>query len=126
MTKMDMVWVAVASLLHPRSSGTALVTKRQIDARVQELFGVSITPVMITKHLVASEPRQADHSNPNRGGSRNRYLVRDARGDFRLHKTSDTAHDATDKNGPTHPAAAAVGAEYAYLIAWYESEYSES
>jgi hypothetical protein len=124
-TKMNMVWVAVASLLYPRVNGSALVSKQEIDAKVLELFGQSITPVMITKHLVSSEPRQADYSDPNRGGSRNRYLVRDVDG-YRLHKRSDIARDAPDKIGPTHPSPDAVEDGYRHLIAWYESEYVHS
>ena len=46
MTKMDMVWVAVASLVHPRTEANVFMEKSQIDPKVLELFGETITPVM--------------------------------------------------------------------------------
>ena len=119
---MSMVWVASASLLHPDASGARTVTKRQIDEQVESLFGASITPVMINKHLVNSEDRQADKSNPARGGSRNRYLVRDCSG-FRLYKKADAETDAWEKTGPTHPKREAVGGQFAHLVDWYERTY---
>ena len=123
MTKMDMVWVAVATLLHPRTTASAFVRKSQIDSKVMELFGKTITPVMINKHLVNSEDRQADRANPSRGGSRNRYLVKTEDGAFRLYKHRDGVRDAWDKTGPTHPEPNNLDSEYREIVAWYESEY---
>ena len=123
MTKMDMVWVAVSSLLHPRTEANVFVEKSQIDSKVLELFGDTIMPVMINKHLVNSEDRQADRTNPIRGGSRNRYLVRGEHGSFRLYKQCDGESDAWDKTGPTHPDPNNMVAEYRHLVTWYGSEY---
>lgn len=123
MTKMDMVWVAVASLLQPRTDANVFVQKAPIDSAVLELFGETITPVMINKHLVNSEDRQADRANPNRGGSRNRYLVSGVDGNFRLYKRRDGETDAGDKTGPTHPSPGKLDPEYRHLVAWYEGEY---
>lgn len=124
MTKMDMVWVAVASLLHPRTRSDVFVRKSQIDARVLELFGATIPPVMITAHPVNSEDRQADRADPSRGGSRNRYLVRAETGGYRLYKNSDTASHGWEKSGPTDPHPRNVDSEYAHLLTWYEHEYT--
>ena len=123
MTKMDMVWVAVASLLHPRTEANVFVEKSQIDSKVLELFGETITPVMIDKHLVNSEDRQADRANPSRGGSRNRYLVRGEHSSFRLYEQRDGESDAWDKTGPTHPDPNNIDPEYRYLVTWYRREY---
>ena len=123
MTKMDMVWVAVALLVHPRVEASVVVEKSQIDSKVLELFGETITLVMIDKHLVNSEDRQADRANPSRGGSRNRYLVRGERGSFRLYKQRDAESDAWDKTGPTHPHPHKTDPEYRYLVTWYQNEY---
>lgn len=123
MTKMDMVWVVVASLLHPRTEADVFLEKSLIDSKVLELFGETITPVMINKHLVNSEDRQADRTNPSRGGSRNRYLVRGDHGSFRLYKQRDGENDAWDKTGPTHPQPDNIDPEYRHFVAWYEREY---
>ena len=123
MTKMDMVWVAVALLVHPRVEANVFVEKSQIDSKVLELFGKIITPVMINKHLVNSEDRQADRANPSRGGSRNRYLVRGERGSFRLYKQRDGESDAWDKTDRTHPHPHEIDPEYRYLVTWYQNEY---
>ena len=123
MTKMNMVWVAVATLIYPDTRLTRLVSKEEIDARVQELFQTDITPVMITHHLVASEDRQRDHRKPRRGGSRNRYLAK--QGDrYRLYRLSDQPNDGLDKTGPYCPAADHVAADYRYLIQWYRRDYA--
>ena len=123
MTKMDMIWVEVASLLHPRTEANVFVEKSQIDSKVLELFSETITPVMIDKHLVNSEDRQADWVNPSRGGNRNRYLVRGEHGSFRLYKQRDGESDAWDKTGPTHPHPNNIDPEYRHLVTWYGSEY---
>lgn len=121
MTKMNMVWVAVAKLLHSHPARS--VTKNDIDRLVRKLFQAEITPVMINVHLVASEDRQADKANPRRGGSRNRYLSRESDGTFRLYKKSDEIHNGVDKSGPTHPTIGSLPDEYGYLVTWYEKEY---
>ena len=123
MTKMDMVWVAVATIIHPRAASSVFVTKSKIDSTVAKLFGEIITPVMINKHLVNSEDRQADRSNPQRGGSRNRYLVRGGHGDFRLYKSSDSSSDAWEKTGPTRPDPNKLDPDYRHLVSWYETNY---
>jgi len=121
MTKMNMVWIAVAKLLHSHPARS--VTKNDIDRFVRKLFQAEITPVMINVHLVASEDRQADKANPQRGGSRNRYLSRASDGRFRLYKKSDEAHDGFDKTGSTHPPVDSLPDEYKHLVSWYENEY---
>ena len=133
MTKMDMVWVAVARLLHPTTGASRTVKRDAIETEVSRLFGVLITRVMIDKHLVSFEDRQADRNDPRRGGSRNRYLFRtsDGRlpsrdGRFRLYKTADRAHDGNEKDGPMQPDPQNLPEEYRYLINWYEADYSNS
>lgn len=133
MTKMDMVWVAVASMLHPEASSLRTVTRIQIEAQVRKLFGESLTPVMIERRLVSSEDRMADKDNPLRGGSRNRYLFRPADGKtpsrdggYRLYKLADAKHDGWEKTGPTHPDSAAITPDYRYLIDWYTGLYAAS
>jgi hypothetical protein len=130
MTKMDMIWVAVTSMLHPDFRSNNTVTRGQIEAQVAKLFGVSITPVMIERHLVSSVDRQADKENPKRGGSRNRYLFKTADGSapavdgrFRLYKQADAKHDGWEKTGPLHPKLLAVTPEYRNLIEWYNDHY---
>jgi hypothetical protein len=133
MTKMDMIWVAVASLLHPDTRSSKTVTRSDIESTVSKLFGKSLTPVMIERHLVSSEDRMADKDNPQRGGSRNRYLFRTVDGNapsregrFRLYKLNDAKHDGWDKTGPSHPEVSAVRSEYRHLIAWYRQEYAST
>jgi hypothetical protein len=130
MTKMDMIWIAVASMLHPETSASKTVTRGQIEAHVTKLFAETITPVMIERHLVSFEDRQADKTDPRRGGSRNRYLFRTVDGNlpsrdgrFRIYKQADSKHDGWEKTGPTHPDPAAVAAEYRSLIDWYRRQY---
>jgi hypothetical protein len=130
---MDMIWVAVASLLHPITTESTTVTRGQIESQVLELFGTSITPVMIEKHLVSFEDRQADKANPRRGGSRNRYLFRtengrtpSRQGRFRLYKQADSTHDGWEKTGPTHPEPSAIEPEYRPLIEWYKAQYADA
>lgn len=119
---MDMVWVATANLLHPNTVATFTVTRSQIETEVGALFGESITPVMIERHLVNSVDRMADKDQPQRGGSRNRYLVRNGE-EYRLYKRADTPTDAWEKNGPTHPDRTKIGQQFVRLIDWYESSY---
>jgi len=123
MTKMDMVWVVVATLLQPQTDEDTVVTKAQIDESVNAMFGETITPVMITRHLVNSVDRQADRDIPERGGSRNRYLFRDADGGYRLYKSQDHGSDAWEKTGPTHPDPNKLGAVHVPLVAWYQEKY---
>ncbi|MFC6522957.1 hypothetical protein ACFQAT_27675 [Undibacterium arcticum] len=136
MTKMDMIWIAVASMLHPETSTSKTVSRGQIEAQVAKLFGPSITPitpVMIERHLVSSEDRQADKANPQRGGSRNRYLFKTVDGNaasrdgrFRLYKQVDAKHDGEDKSGPAHPDPVAIDGAYRYIIGWYKDRYVAS
>lgn len=123
MTKMNMIWVAVAKLLHPHTN--ASITKADIDRLVYELFQKEITPVMIDTHLVSSVDRLADKNDPQRGGSRNRYLYKE-NGKFRLYKKTDERHDGKDKTGPCCPSMDKLPLEYHYLVTWYESEYFHS
>lgn len=132
MTKMDMVWIATASLLHPHTASASTVTRGQVEAEVNRLFGpnVEIPRVLIDKHLVSFEDRQADRAIPERGGSRNRYLFKtedgstpSRQGRFRLYKASDSMHDGRDKTGPTHPDPVNVDAQHQHLVRWYEDVY---
>ena len=123
MTKMDMVWIAVATLIRPETASSVAVSKDDIDQRVYALFQTHITPVMITRHLVNSIDRQADTRNPRRGGSRNRYLVMNADGRFRLYKKSDQHTDAIDKTGPFHPSVENIDREFEELVSWYLTSY---
>jgi hypothetical protein len=133
MTKMDMVWLATANLLHPHVESTRTVTRGEIESEVNRLFGadVQITSVLIDRHLVSFEDRHADHAIPARGGSRNRYLFRTENGNapsrqgrFRLYKAMDGAYDGIDKTGPTHPDPANVDAQRRHLITWYMGVYA--
>ncbi len=122
MTKMDMVWIAVAKILYPNTAVNMTVSKAQIDDKVSKLFATTITPVMIQKHLVNSENRMADKDQPQRGGSRNRYLVRT--GDaYRLYKKADTSTDAWEKTGPYHPNCEKIDQQYLCLLDWYKNNY---
>ena len=122
MTKMNMVWIAVATLIYPDTSTDRRVSKAKIDARVRKLFQTTITPVMITHHLVASEDRQRDRRDPRRGGSRNRYLTKhDDR--YRLYRLSDRPNDGLDKTGPCCPPIGDVTQEFRHLVQWYRREY---
>lgn len=123
MTKMNMVWVAVAKCIYPDIQTTTKVTKEEIDKMVDRLFSKKITPVMITHHLVNSIDRQADKTNPQRGGSRNRYLVKDAQNRFRLYKYVDNSSDGWDKTGPCCPSVDQVASEFTYLVTWYTTTY---
>lgn len=122
MTKMDMVWVATANLLYPNTPESFTVTRSQIEEEVVSLFNESITPVMIERHLVNSVDRMADKDQPQRGGSRNRYLVRNG-DEFRLYKRTDTPTDAWEKTGRTHPGRTKIDQQFFDLIDWYESSY---
>lgn len=131
MTKMDMVWIAVANLLHPQTAPSRTVTRADIEREVSRLFGEALTAVMIERHIVSSVDRMADKVQPKRGVSRNRYLFRTATGAtpaqdgrFRLYKTADSPYDGWEKTGPTHPDSSAVSPEYRPLIAWYQGEYA--
>jgi hypothetical protein len=130
---MDMVWAAVASMLHPETSSSRTVTRSEIEATVEKLFVASITPVMVERHLVSSEDRMADKEQPQRGGSRNRYLFRTSDGTmpardgrFRLYKNADAKYDGWEKTGPTHPDASAIPTEYRHLVEWYAGKYANS
>ena len=126
MTKMDKIWIAVATLIHPNFRAMVTVSKAEIDAQVHAMFQIEVTPVMITHHLVGSEDRQRDRNNPQRGGSRNRYLTRDANGRFRLYRKSDAINDGRDKSGPYCPKAENVCPGHRYLLDWYIACYFAS
>lgn len=125
-----MIWIAVASLIAPNTSSSRTVTRQAIQVRVAELFGQSITPVVIDRHLVSSVDRQADRTIPARGGSRNRYLFRTIdgvspsnQGNFRLYKTTDSRHDGHEKTGKTLPKLAAVATDHQHYVDWYIAHY---
>ena len=127
---MDMVWVAVASLLHPETTALRTVTRSEIESQVLKLFGATLTTVMIERHLVSSEDRMADKEQPQRGGSRNRYLFRTSNGTtptrdgrFRLNKAADAMYNGWEKTGANHPDLEAVSPEYKPLLEWYGREY---
>jgi hypothetical protein len=131
MTKMNMIWIAVASMIYPESSSNRTVTRHEIQDRVTSLFGESITPIMVDRHLVSWEDRQADREIPQRGGSRNRYLFRTVtgcipsrEGRFRLYKFADGAHDGWEKTGPACHNAADIDSEFLYLLNWYLQSYA--
>ena len=130
MIKMDMIWIATAKLIYPQTSPSVLVSRRQIEQEVAKLFGKTITPIMVEKHLVSWEDRQADRLHPARGGSRNRYLFRTIDGvspfkdgRFRLYKQVDSKYDGADKTGRVHPELEGIPEQYHDLVEWYESEY---
>ena len=77
---------------------------------------------MIERHLVNSVDRMADKEKPQRGGSRNRYLVRNGE-EYRLYKRTDTPTDAWEKTGPTHPDSTKIDQQFVRLIDWYENSY---
>ena len=79
MTKMDMVWIAVASCIYPDVRSGRTVSKKAIDDKVKQLFEVEISPAMINQHLVGSVDRQARKGGYG-GGSRNRYLSKGENG----------------------------------------------
>lgn len=132
MYKMDMIWVAAATMIFPKTEATHLITINEILQQVTNLFDEQIHQVMIDKHLVSWEDRMADKSNPSRGGSRNRFLFRNldgyspnGAGDFRLYKDQDNRFDGLDKTGPVHPKRVRVPQDFHYLIEWYEKKYFE-
>jgi hypothetical protein len=131
MTKMDMIWISVASMIHPDIDDSKTVSRKEIESRIQLLFGTTITPVMLEKHLVSFEDRQADKANPQRGGSRNRYLFRtvsgrepSSAGHFRLYKKADSKHDGWEKTGKIRPDRSDVPKEFWHLLDWYEGRYA--
>lgn len=130
---MDMIWIAVAGMLYPKSGSANTVTRRQIEDEVNRLFGVALTPVMIDRHLVSFENRMADAKNRERGGSRNRYLFKTAdgttpsrEGKFRLYKQTDGTHDGQDKTGPMHPNPMSDQENLSALVVWYKDHYFKS
>ena len=133
MTTMDMAWVAVATLLHPETTSSRTVSRSDIEAQVSKLFGVSLAPVIIERHLVSTVDRMADKDQPRRGGSRNRYLFRTSDGKgpsqdgrFRLYKHIDSGHDGWEKTGPTHPKQSAIPFEHKHLVDWYTQDYANA
>ena len=127
---MDMCWIAAAILIHPQTDPIFLVSNGLIERKVKSMFGEDITRIMIDRHLVSWEDRQADKTQPKRGGSRNRYFFRTIdgqkpaeNGKFRLYKLSDSVYDGMDKTGKIHPDPTEIPQEYHYLLDWYQSEY---
>ncbi|MCK4460767.1 MAG: hypothetical protein KAW46_03130 [candidate division Zixibacteria bacterium] len=133
MTKMDMIWVAVASMIHPITGPSKTVSRSEIVALVSKLFDATIRPIMIEKHLVNWEDRQANKAYPRSGGSRKRYLFKTAdghtpsrNGQFRLYKAADGTRDGWEKDGPTCPVREAVADDYCHLVDWYKTRYFET
>jgi hypothetical protein len=130
MIKMDMIWIAAASLIYPELTSRRLLTETQIKEQVYRLCKTKITPIMVSKHLVSWEGRQADTGNPRRGGSRNRYLFRTTNGknpsgagSYRLYKQIDSQYDGWEKTGRMCPEYEDIPDEYHYLIGWYNRHY---
>ncbi len=133
MTKMDKIWISVATLLHPQDAANNLVTYKEIIVKIDELFNIVISPVMLEKHLVSIIDRQANRRDKRQGGARNRYLFRsldgktpNASGYYRLYKALDQKYDAWDKTGKTHPFRDDIDKEYNYLLNWYIESYFDS
>ena len=126
MTKMDMIWIAVATMLYPETGSDFAFNKADIDETVMKMFGVSVTPVMISSHLVNSVDRQVDSETGTRGGSRKRYLAKNSDGRFRLYKLSDSGSDGWDKSGATHPESSKIETRFKHLVDWYVNEYCGS
>ncbi|PHS23815.1 MAG: hypothetical protein COA84_10475 [Robiginitomaculum sp.] len=126
MTKMDMIWIAVATLIYPDTESQNTITKKEIDDKIDNLFQTKITPAMITTHLVSTVDRAADKQNPKRGGSRNRYLFKTQNNNFRLYKKVDHIHDGWEKTGPYHPKKHKIHSDYHALIDWHDGEYYPS
>lgn len=129
MIKMDKFWVATASMLHPSTDSKTLLTLTQIQKKYVELFSEPL-PSSLEQQLISWKRRYADKNNESRGGSRKRYLYRtddghtpNARGKFRLYKTSDLVFDGEEKSGPSHPAKNDVYERFQFLIDWYLDDY---
>lgn len=129
-TKMDMIWVAIADLIRPNIDRTHTVSRRQIERKVAELWGETITAVMIERHLISSEDRMAKAKYPQSGGSRNRYLFKtlngsepDGKGNFRLSKAQDREFDGWDKTGKLRPERDEIEKEFWHLLDWHEDAY---
>ena len=122
---MDMVWVAVASCIYPDVRSGKTVSKKAIGDKVRQLFHVKIPPPMIDQHLVGSVDRQTKKGGRG-GGSRRRYLSREADGDLRLYKSADSVDDGMDKNGPCCPSRMDIEESHRYLVEWYEDHYRNS
>ena len=131
MTKMDMIWVATAELIHPNTDSAYTVSRHQIEQKIRGLFGADVVRVMIEKHLVSFVPRMADKGYPPQGGSRNRYLFRTTNGFdpdedgnyYRLSKEQDRQFDGRDKTGKLRPERDDLEEEFHYLLDWHEKEY---
>ena len=125
LNKMDMIWVTVATMTYPETTAPSLLTADQIKAQVLLAFKTEVQSVMVTRHLVGSEDRQADRRTPARGGSRNRYLTRV--GDrYRLYRKADGVEDGRDKTGPCCPSRDRVSCEHRFLVDWYRAEYYDA
>ena len=130
---MSRIWVATAFLIHPDISSSRLVTFNEIIEKINHLFPINITPVMIKKHLVSWENRQRRKKQPSTGGSDYRFLFKTLDGvipsqcnKFRLYKKQDSQFDGIEKTGNTHPDHSKIPDAYHYLIDWYQKEYFNS
>lgn len=130
MIKTDMIWIATAVLIYPDTLPRKYVSELQIEKEVARLFDTRITPIMVTKHLVSWEDRQADRVDPRRGGSRNRYLFQtengtkpSGEGKFRLYKQADGQYDGWEKTGRICPDAESIPSNFHYLVEWYKAQY---
>ncbi len=131
LTKMDRIWLAVAQLIYPDSSKQVLVNYSQIIQQINSLEPlIQIHPIMVSHHLVSWVDRQADATNPKRGGSRNRYLFRtddgikpscDSSGKYRLYKKDDGCYDGWDKTSKTCPDRKKF--PFPELLDWYNETY---
>ena len=54
MTKMDMKWIATASLFSPATSSTRLVSRHEIESQVTTLFGAEISPYELKTRFLQS------------------------------------------------------------------------
>ena len=129
-TKQDMIWCAVASLVYPETSSNYLVSEEDLVREVQRLFGATLTPLQYQWHLVSWRDRMANKKTPSRGGCRLRYLFRtkdgqscDRQGDYRLYRLEDRRYDGRDKDGRTHPEKSSLRPEHGYLVDWYLARY---
>jgi hypothetical protein len=132
MYKKDIIWIATANLLYPNNSTKELVSEIQIKSEIMKMFRIKITPVMLRKHLVSWENRQANPKESSMGGGRYRYLFHtkdgitpSTDGKYRLYKKIDKQFDGNDKDGEIHPNPYEIPDNYMFLIDWYEKNYFE-
>ncbi|MBN8467173.1 HNH endonuclease [Corallococcus exiguus] len=129
MKKIDKFWLAVASLLYPRTDSTALVSLEQISLKHVELFERQPTP-SLEQTIISSKRKYTNRAKPTQGGSPKRYLFRtddghtaSPRGKFRLYKASDVASVGPGKVGAPCPDRKDVLEQFRYLVDWYWESY---